>query len=51
MIIGLDGHDVASIDQLHRLLSEERIGREAAFTVLETRREAELRLILAERTE
>ena len=51
MIIGVDGHGVASIDQLHRLLSEERIGREASFTVLRRTEKLELRLILAERPE
>jgi len=34
MIIGMDGHDVSSIDQLHRLLTEERIGHETSFTVI-----------------
>ena len=34
IIIGLDGHHVAGIDQLHRLLTEERIGTEVALTVI-----------------
>ena len=39
IIIALDGHHVSSIDQLHRLLTEERIGHEAALTVIRARRE------------
>src|SRR5688572_8978256 len=34
IIIALDGHAVSGIDQLHRLLTEERIGQEAALTVI-----------------
>jgi S1-C subfamily serine protease len=34
MIVALDGRDVPSIDQLHRLLTEERIGRKAVLTVI-----------------
>lgn len=34
IIIALDGHAVSGIDQLHRLLTEERIGQEAAVTVI-----------------
>ncbi len=34
MIVALDGHDVSSIDQLHRLLTEERIGQETALTII-----------------
>jgi S1-C subfamily serine protease len=34
IIISLEGHDVSGIDQLHRLLTEERIGRELAVCVL-----------------
>jgi S1-C subfamily serine protease len=34
IIIALDGHDVAGIDQLHRLLTEERIGKESSVTVI-----------------
>ena len=34
LIIALDGHDVAGIDQLHRLLTEERIGRSTTLRVI-----------------
>jgi S1-C subfamily serine protease len=34
IIVGLDRHDVSGIDQLHRLLTEERIGQAAALTVI-----------------
>ena len=34
IIVALDGAGVGSIDQLHRLLSEERIGKEIALTVI-----------------
>lgn len=34
IIIAVDGHAVSGIDQLHRLLTEERIGQEAALTVI-----------------
>jgi S1-C subfamily serine protease len=34
VIIGYDGEDVAGVDQLHRLLSAERIGKAAKVTLL-----------------
>jgi S1-C subfamily serine protease len=34
IIVGLAGHDVGSIDQLHRLLGEERIGLPTPMTVI-----------------
>ncbi len=34
IVVALDGAGVGSIDQLHRLLSEERIGKEIALTVI-----------------
>ena len=34
LIIGLDGRDIPSIDQLHRFLTEERIGQETTLTVI-----------------
>jgi S1-C subfamily serine protease len=34
IIVGLAGQDVKSIDQLHRLLTEERIGRPTALTII-----------------
>ena len=34
IIIAIDGHDVSGIDQLHRLLTEDRIGKDTALTVI-----------------
>ena len=34
LILGLDGHDVAGIDDLHRLLTEERVGVKVPLRVL-----------------
>jgi S1-C subfamily serine protease len=34
IIIALDGHEVSGIDQLHRLLTDDRIGQETALTVI-----------------
>ena len=34
VIIALDGHHVSGIDQLHRLLTEERIGKDMTLTVI-----------------
>jgi S1-C subfamily serine protease len=34
VIIRLDGHNVSSIDQLHRFLNEEQIGKETTLTVI-----------------
>jgi len=34
IIVALDGHDVAGIDQLHRLLTEDRIGNRTPLTVI-----------------
>lgn len=34
VIVALDGDPVSGVDALHRLLTEERIGREVALTVL-----------------
>ena len=34
IIVALDGHEVSGIDQLHRLLSDERIGKDTALTVI-----------------
>ena len=48
IIIGLDGHDVSSIDQLHRLLTEERIGRQIALAVLRQTEKLEIAVTPAE---
>jgi S1-C subfamily serine protease len=34
VIVGLDGHPVGSIDDLHRLLTEERVGVRSSLTVI-----------------
>ena len=34
VILGLDGHPVGGIDDLHRLLTEERVGVRTRLTVL-----------------
>jgi S1-C subfamily serine protease len=34
IIIAVDGHNISGIDQLHRLLSEDRIGKDTALTVI-----------------
>jgi S1-C subfamily serine protease len=34
IIIGLDDHPIAGIDDLHRLLTEERIGRKSSLVVI-----------------
>ena len=34
LIIGLGGRDISSIDQLHQLLTEERIGQNMPLTVI-----------------
>jgi len=44
IIVALDGHDVAGIDQLHRLLTEERIGKEATLTVIRRTEKLEIRV-------
>lgn len=48
IIIGLDGHDVSSIDQLHRLLTEERIGEHTALRVLRQAERLEIAVTPAE---
>ncbi len=48
IIIGLDGHSVSSIDQLHRLLTEERIGHEAQLTVIRRTDKLEIAVTPAE---
>jgi S1-C subfamily serine protease len=34
VIVGLDDHPIAGIDDLHRLLTEERIGRKSTLAVI-----------------
>lgn len=48
IIIALDGHDVSGIDQLHRLLTEERIGKDTAITVIRRTEKLEVSVTPAE---
>jgi S1-C subfamily serine protease len=48
IIVALDGHDVAGIDQLHRLLTEDRIGRKTAMTVISRTAKLEIDVTPAE---
>jgi len=34
IIVGLDDHPIASIDDLHKLLTEDRIGRRSTLVVI-----------------
>ena len=48
VIIGYDGESVAGVDALHRLLSEERIGKSASVTLLRRTQKLELSIRAAE---
>ena len=48
VIIALDGHHVSGIDQLHRLLTEERIGKDTALTVIRRTEKLEISVTPAE---
>jgi len=48
MIIGLNENDIHSIDDLHKLLDENSIGRAVQLTVLRKGEKVELRVIPAE---
>jgi S1-C subfamily serine protease len=48
IVIALDGHDVSGIDQLHRLLTEERIGKATAITVIRRTEKIEITVTPAE---
>ena len=48
VIIGYDGENVAGVDALHRLLSEERIGKTASVTLLRRTQKLELSIRAAE---
>ena len=49
LIVGYDGKPVGGIDELHRLLTAERIGRQATLSVLRRTRKLELPVTAAER--
>jgi len=48
VIIGYDGEEVAGVDELHRLLSEERIGKATKVTLLRRAQKLELPILAAE---
>ena len=48
IIVALDGHDVSGIDQLHRLLTEERIGKTTTLTVIRQTEKLEIDVTPAE---
>ena len=48
IIVALDGHDVSGIDQLHRLLTEERIGKTTTLTVIRQTQKLEIDVTPAE---
>jgi S1-C subfamily serine protease len=48
IIVALEGHDVAGIDQLHRLLTEERIGTKTSLTVIRRTEKLEIAIAPAE---
>jgi S1-C subfamily serine protease len=48
IIISLDGHQVAGIDQLHRLLTEDRIGAQTPMTVIRRTEKLEIDVTPAE---
>jgi S1-C subfamily serine protease len=44
VIIGLDGHPISGIDDLHRVLTDERIGRELSLELLRDRSKTSVRV-------
>ena len=48
IIVALDGHDVSGIDQLHRLLTEDRIGKTTKLTVIRQTEKLEIDVSPAE---
>ena len=48
VIIGYDGEDVAGVDELHRLLSDERIGKATKITLLRRTQKLDLPIRAAE---
>ena len=48
IIVALDGHDVSGIDQLHRLLTEDRIGKTTTLTVIRQTQKLEIDVTPAE---
>ena len=48
IVVALDGHDVSGIDQLHRLLTEERIGKTTTLTVIRQTQKLEIDVAPAE---
>jgi S1-C subfamily serine protease len=50
IIIAFDGMTVSGIDDLHRLLTAERVGQPATLAILRRGRKLELSVVAAERT-
>jgi S1-C subfamily serine protease len=50
LVLGFDGHPVGGVDDLHRMLTEEYIGRPIAVVVLRAGERRQLTVIPAERT-
>jgi S1-C subfamily serine protease len=48
IIVAIDHHTVTTVDDLHRLLTEERVGVPAAFTVIRGTEKRDIRIIPAE---
>jgi S1-C subfamily serine protease len=48
VIVALDGHPVSGMDDLHRLLTDERVEVESAFTVIRRSEKLDLRIIPVE---
>ncbi len=49
IIVALDGRPVAGVDDLHRMLTEERIGVRTVLTVIKRSSKREVEIIPAER--
>jgi S1-C subfamily serine protease len=49
IIVGFDGEPIATVDDLHRLLTEERVGKPAAITVLRRAEKREFTIVPGDR--
>ena len=50
IIVALDAHAVSSLDDLHKLLSVERIGATVTLSILRGVERTDLRITIADRT-
>jgi S1-C subfamily serine protease len=48
VIVALDGKPVTGVDDLHRLLTDERVGRKVSVTVLRNGRKGEIDIVPVE---